>query len=299
MSNSVDIAFVQQFADNLRHLAQQQGSKLMKHVSVKPITGKYAHFERLGSVEASKRLNRHADVSYTDVPHSRRRVQIDDYEVADLVDKQDEIRMLVDPKNPYAVSMAWALGRKMDDIILEAAVGNAASIDASDSSSNVALGSGQTVDEDFGTGSDSNLTLEKLIEAKRLLDKADIIGDDGRALIHNASALSNLLNDSTVTSADYSSIRALVKGEINSYLGFDFTMMNRLRGTADGSDTDPVQCIALVKSGMGLALGQDIKVKMDELPSKGYSTQVYASATMGAVRIEEEKVVKIECVQAA
>lgn len=298
MSNQIDIAFVQQFADNLRHLAQQQGSKLLKHVSVKPINGKYAHFERLGAVEASLRLNRHADVSYTDMPHSRRRVEISDYEVADLVDRQDDIRMLIDPRNPYAMSMAWALGRKMDDIILEAAVGNSKSIDASDSSSNVALGSGQTIDEDFGTA-DSNLTLAKIIEAKRILDKADIIGDDGRVLVHNASALSNLLNDTTVTSADYASIKALVQGEIGSYVGFNFEMMNRLRGTADGTDSDPVQCLALVKSGMGFAMGQDIQVRMDELPSKGYSTQVYGSSTFGATRIEEEKVVKIEVVQSA
>jgi hypothetical protein len=166
-----------------------------------------------------------------------------------------------------------------------------------DAGSNVALPSGQTVDEDFGTA-DSNLTLAKLVEAKRILDKNEI-SSENRTLVHNASALANLLNDTTVTSADYNSIKALVKGEIDTFLGFKFIQTELLNGTADGTDGDPVLCIAMQKDAMGLAMGQDINVRISERDDKSYATQVYASMSMGATRIEDEGVVSIECVQSA
>lgn len=295
MSIEVNKAFVQQFSDNIILLSQQRGSKLLDLVMQKPITGKYAHFDRIGAVEAREKTSRHSQVVRSDTPHSRRRVAIKDFYAADMVDKEDDIRMLVDPRNVYAQNIAYALGRKIDDIILEALTGNAASIDADDASSNIALPSSQIVTEDFGTA-DSNLTLKKLIEAKRLLDKNDVM-DEERIIVVNASAVANLLNDTTITSADYNSVKALVAGEINTFLGFRFVMCNRLRGTADGTDTDPVQVVAFLRSAVGFALGQNVQVRMDELPDYHYSTQVYASMTGGAVRIEEEKVVKIECVQ--
>jgi hypothetical protein len=110
MSTEVNKAFVQQFADNIIHLAQQKGSKLMPAVMNKRVVGKYAHFDRLGATTAQKRTSRHADTPLVDTPHSRRRVSMDDYEVADLIDSQDELRMLIDPRSPYAEAMANTLG---------------------------------------------------------------------------------------------------------------------------------------------------------------------------------------------
>jgi len=297
MSIEINKAFVQQFKDNLRHLAQQKGSRLQSTVMSETVVGKSHHFERLGAVVAQKRTSRHADTPQIDTPHSRRRVSLDDYEWADLIDNQDKVRMLISPESDYAMAGSNALGRTMDDVILEAATGNSTSMDASDSSSSIALPAGQTVDEDFGTGSDTNLTLEKIIEAKRILDANDVDPADRRYLVHNSSALANLLNDSTITSSDFNTIKALVNGELNSYVGFEFVRSERLRGTADGTDADPVQCVAYAKSGLGLAMGEDIKVRISERDDKSYATQVYASMTIGAVRVEEEKVVKVECVQ--
>lgn len=296
MSIEVNKAFVQQFSDNLMHLAQQRGSRLMETIMMQNVVGKYAHFDRLGATSAVKRTTRHGDTPLIDSAHSRRRVSMDDYEWADLIDNQDKVRMLISPESDYAKAGAWALGRSMDDIIIEAATGNAASIDANDSSSNVALPSSQIVDEDFGTA-DSNLTVAKLREAKRILDSNDVDPEEERFCIVNASALSSLLGETEVTSSDFNTVRALVQGELDTFLGFRFLRTERLLGTADGTDTDPVTCLAYARSGLGIALGQDINVRISERDDKSYATQVYASMTMGAVRVEEEKVVSIECVQ--
>jgi hypothetical protein len=296
MSIEINKAFVQQFSDNLIHLAQQKGSRLMDTVMVQNVQGKQAHFDRLGSTAAVKRTNRHGDTPLIDTPHSRRRVKMDDYEWADLIDKQDKVRMLISPESDYVKAGSWALGRSMDDEIIRALTGNSESVDADDAGSSVALPASQIVDEDFGSA-DSNLTVAKLREAKRILDGNDIDPEEERFMIVNASALSSLLGETEVTSSDFNTVRALVQGELDTFLGFKFIRTERLLGTADGTDTDPVLCVGYTRSSTGLALGQDIQARISERDDKSYATQVYASMSMGATRIEEEKVVAVQCVQ--
>lgn len=292
MSTEINKAFVQQFSSNLIMLSQQKGSKLASAVMRKDVTGKYAHFDRLGATAASIRTTRHGDTPLVDTPHSRRRVSLNDYEVADLIDHQDEVRMLIDPKSSYALSMGYALGRSLDDIIIDAADGNATSIDSSDTTSNVAVA--HTVDEDFNTAN-SDIILEKVIEAKRILVANEVPGDEEMYFVLDATALyTGLMNEAEVQSADYNSIKALVRGELNTFLGFNFIQSERLNNSSEGFKN----CLAFAKSGIGLAMGRDISVKMSERADKSYATQVYASMTAGATRIEEEKVVVVEAYRA-
>ena len=58
-----------------------------------------------------------------DTPHSRRKVTMDDYDWADLIDNEDKVRMLISPQSEYAQAGAWAMGRAMDDAIITAATG--------------------------------------------------------------------------------------------------------------------------------------------------------------------------------
>jgi hypothetical protein len=225
---------------------------------------------------------------------------MEDYEWADLIDDQDKLRMLIDPTSEYAKAASMDLGNEVDRIILAGLDGDSYSIDANDSSTTVALPASQIVDEDFGTA-DSNLTIPKLIEARRKLMRHSGSIREGLHCVVNASAIAALLNTTEVTSADYNTVRALVRGDIDTYLGMKFHVVKDpiMLGTADGSDTDPVKVYVYMESGLGLAVGEDINVRISERDDKGYATQVYARMTMGAVRIEEEKVVRIECVQTA
>ena len=288
MSTQINTAFVQQFKDNLIHLSQQKGSRLAKTVKKEMVTGKSAHFERLGATTASLRTSRHADTPLTDTPHSRRRVSMNDYEVADLIDRQDKLRMLIEPTSDYAMAMGNALGRKMDDVIITAAEGSATSVDAADSTSTVALA--HTIDEDFNTAN-SDIIVEKVIEASRIL-RSNEVDTDSESLyfVLDSTALHQLLNETEVKSADFNSIKALVRGDINTFMGFEFIQSERLTDTSEGFK----RCLAYAGSGIGLAMGQDIQVKIAERPDKGHATQVYASATFGATRIEEEKVIAVE-----
>ena len=50
--------------------------------------------------------------------------------------------------------------------------------------------------------------------------------------------------------------------------------------------------------GIKLAVGQDLISRIDERADKGYATQVYNCMSIGATRMEEEKVVTIESYEA-
>jgi hypothetical protein len=292
MSLTVNVAFVQQFKDNVIHLCQQKGSRLRGFVQLKEnLVGKQSHFERLASTSVVKRTTRHGDTPLVSSTHSRRRVTMNDYEWADLVDKQDEIRMLINPKSDYAMTAAWAMGRQMDTDLFTAANGNSVAVSSSDAGSNVALGSGQKVAIDFG-GTTIGITLAKIRNAKRILDAAEC-PTDSRFLSINAQMLEEMLGVTEIASADYNTVKALVGGEVDTFLGFYWVRTELcpwLSQSADSRISNAIQ-----GSGLGLAIGQDVVTRIDERTDKSYSTQVYLSMTFGATRVEEEKVVQIAC----
>ena len=284
MSVQITTAFVEQYKANVLHLAQQKGSRLRDAVRTETVTGKAHFFERIGSTAAQKRTSRHSDTPRMDTPHSRRKVTMDDYDWADLIDNEDKVRMLISPSSDYAMAGAFAMGRAMDDAIIAAATGNAYT--GVSGGSTQALTSGQKI-----VHGSANLTLAKLIEAKEILDAAEVDPEEPRFLVCAASQISNLLNSTTVTSSDFNTVKALVQGNIDTFLGFKFIRSQRL-----GTDATPSrQVLAFTKSAVGLALGSDISTKISERSDKNYATQVFLSMTIGATRIEEEKMVEIAC----
>lgn len=298
MSEYITRANVLQFKDNLRHQVQQKGSRLLGAVSVEPITGEAHHFEILGKSTARLKSDRHGEATASDILHTRRRVTIQDFYDMIWLDKEDKIRMLIDPTSKYSQAISFGLGRKIDELVYDAALGNATEVTdiSAGTTSTVALPSTQVVDEDTGAA-DSNLNFEKLNETLRLFRGNEVDDSEQLSFILNADALHALLAESEIQNIDTNSVRPLVNGQINSFMGFNFIRYEDLDGTADGTDTDPVDCIAFAKSGMGFAMGQDIMTEIERRNDRHYLTQVYASMTGGCVRIEDEKVVKIECVQ--
>jgi len=284
MSVQITTAFVEQYKSNVFHLAQQKGSRLRDAVRTETVTGKSHFFERIGSVAAQKRTSRHSDTPRMDTPHSRRKVTMDDYDWADLIDNEDKVRMLISPQSEYAMAGAWAMGRAMDDAIISAATGNA--FGGVSGGTTVALPAAQKI----AHGS-AGLTLEKLIEAKEILDANDVDPDEARYCVVTSKQMSNLLNITKVTSADYASVKSLVQGQIDTYLGFKFLRTERL-GLDSNSDR---QVLAFTQSGIGLAVGQDVNTRISERADKNYATQVFLSMTIGATRVEDEKVVEIAC----
>lgn len=286
MSTQITTAFVEQYKSNVFHLAQQKGSKLRDAVRTESIVGKSHFFERIGSTAAVKRTSRHADTPRVDTPHSRRKVTMDDYDWADLIDDTDKVRLLISPQSEYAKAGAYAMGRTMDDVIIAAATGNA--FGGVSGGSTIALPAGQKI----AHGS-AGLTIAKLIEAKEKLDAANVDPDEARTLVCSAKQISNLLGTTQITSSDFNSVKALVQGDIDTFMGFRFIRSERLGTDANGNR----QVLAFTNTSMGLALGKDIQTKISERADKNYSTQVYLCMTIGATRVEDEKVLEIACTE--
>lgn len=283
MSTQITTAFVEQYSSNIQMLSQQKGSLLRDKVRLESVVGKNAFFDQVGSVTATVRSSRHSNTPQADTPHSRRRVSLVDYEFADLIDDLDKVRMLVDPTSSYALAAAYAMGRAMDDAIISAATGSADTGVAGGTS--VALPAGQIIAE-AGTG---RMTIAKLRQAKEILDLADVDPSLPRHIIVGPKQISDLLGTTEVTSSDYNVVKALASGDVNSFLGFNFVVSNRLAAASSIRD-----CIAFVSDGIALAVGKDVTARIDERADKGYATQVYYSAAFGATRMEEDKVVKIQ-----
>jgi len=290
MSTEITAAFVQQYRSNLIHLSQQDESRLINAVQVKEnVKGKSCYFDRLGLQTMTQLTTRHGDTMQQDTPHSRRMATLAPYTVADLIDDPDQIRTLIDPTNPYAKAQASAMGRTQDDIIIAALLGTAATGETGSGSQ--ALTSGQKVTIQIGGGgSDAFLNLDKVLAAKRIMDSNEV-ESSGRYLVYDAIQMEAMLALEKVTSADYNVIRALVMGEINTYLGFQWIHSERLT-TDSNSDT---QVIAFQGESLGLGIGRLRETRITEESTKNYATQVWSYLDIGAVRIEEEAVVEIAC----
>tara|TARA_R100001594_G_scaffold19297_3_gene37672 strand:+ start:2787 stop:3740 length:954 start_codon:yes stop_codon:yes gene_type:complete len=315
MSSEITTAFVKQFSANVFHLSQQKGSRLGAFVRNESQRGKSAFYDRIGSVTAVKRTSRHADTPQIDTPHSRRRVTLTDYEWADLVDDADKIRMLIDPTSAYAQAAVWALARAKDDLIIEAATGSA--YGGEDGSSTVALAAANKVAAFDGSATaGNNLNLQTLRKVKEKFDANDVDESIPRYIAIGSSQLQALLGETSITSADFNTVKALVQGEIDTFLGFKFIRTERLStdygssnisyNNADGTYGTGSQaltpgsatyrkCFAWAQDGLLLATAKEVQGKISERADKSYSTQVYACMGMGATRMEENKVVEIAC----
>ena len=282
MSTQITTAFVEQYSANIQMLSQQMGSLLRDAVRNESVVGKDAYFDQIGKVTAILKTSRHSDTPQIDTPHSRRRVSLADYEFADLIDQQDKVRLLIDPTSSYAKAAAYAMGRAMDDVIIAAALGSANT--GVSGGTAVALPAGNIVAAG-GTG----MTIAKLTSAKQILDAGDVDPSIKRHIVVSPAEIADLLNNTTVTSSDFNTIKALVQGEIDSFMGFKFHVSNRLvdNGAAN------TQCIAFAEDGILLGVGKDVTARIDERADKSYATQVYYCQTIGATRMEEAKVVSV------
>jgi hypothetical protein len=288
MSTQITTAFVEQYSSNVSMLAQQMGSKLRGSVDVESVRGKNAFFDQIGVTAAVARSTRHGATPQVNTPHSRRRVSLADFEWADLVDDLDKVRMLVDPTSSYAKAAAAAMNRSIDDIIIAAM--NAAASTGVAGATSTALPSTSK----FATTSQADgLTLAKLLAAKHFFDAGDVDPSIKRYIVCGAKQIQDLLNTTEIKNSDFNTVKALAQGDINSFLGFEFIMSNRL--AFDATHSDDRLCFAYTQDAIKLAIGADVKAKISERDDKSYATQVYYSMALGATRMEETKVFQIPC----
>jgi hypothetical protein len=320
MSFEITTAFVQQYRDNVLHLAQQKGSRLRSTVKTTPdIVGQNYYFERIGATGVRVKQGRHSPTPLISTPHSRRRVSMVTYNWGEAVDNDDKLKVLINPESEYVQAAQSAFGRNMDDIIIAAILGTSKA--GTDGATDVAfpttggpLTTGQYVTRtainndstlDAGTTDSSSLSPQRMRQIKFLFDAQDVDPDEERYAVVSAGAIKNMLSHVQVTSADYNTVKALAEGAIDTYMGFKFILSNRLPivGTPSilgitypavagtiSSNGDRL-CLFYTRSGIGLAMQEDVKTEVAKDPSLSFSTRIYMEMVMGATRVEEARVV--------
>ncbi len=283
---AVDSILIRQYGENIMLLSQQLLAKLRPTVYIKPnCQGEMAFQEQLADSEAKEKTGRNQDVENEDPSYGRRKISPRYFYKAPLVDSMDKVYMAKDPTNEIVQSNAGALARAQDQVIATAFFATA--YGGKEGTTTYALATANKV-----AVSTTGLTLAKLRSASKILNAFEVPETD-RFLACTAAQITDLLGDSTCTSADYNNVRLLVDGSIKTFMGFEFVRSEKL---AKASTTR--KAAAYHRSGMCLGVWLDMKTSIDILPGKHFSAQIYAGQSYGATRLEEKKVVEISCVEA-
>jgi len=281
---------VKQFSADVTLLSQQKGSRLAGAVFLKTgVVGEETYIDQIGKSEAVLRTTRHADTPIIDPDHQRRKIIMLDWEHNVLLDKQDKLKILQDPTNKYTMNASYALGRAKDAAIVAAAFGDA--LYGKEGGSTETFTADNIVAE-AATG----MTVDKLRQAKRMLDNYDVDEDEPRFVALTGTQVEDLLKTTEVTSSDYNSVKALVAGQIDTFLGFKFIRLSRK--VLPLTTATHMRCIAWAKTGLGLGMAQDVVGRVSERADKSYATQVYASLSIGATRLDMDKVIRVDCLEA-
>lgn len=323
MSNQITTSMVKQFSDNLGLVAQQQGSRLRNAVQLEAgKVGEEYFMDKIGKTNAQKVTSRHADSPLIETPHERRRVTPTDYDWGDMVDSFDMLRVIIaDPASAYVTTGGMALGRAIDEEILDACYGTAylgkdGSTSASWATSDSNVGSDVNivaVDSTKHTGAaaaNTGLSVAKLIEARGMLMKNEVLNYNEGGIsdvycVCTHRQIENLLASTEVNSIDYNAVRALVEGQVHHYMGFNFIQTELLPSVVQSasdvtgsSDITSDRVLVFQRNALGLCIWNDINARIEERADKRFSLYAYAKMTIGATRLDEKRMVEILCNQA-
>ena len=287
--------YTTQFDANWRHLVQQKNSRLREYVTLDSIQGKEKVYNTIDVATMVEIEHRSGDTRINSQDMAKRWIRPKQYDTAKLVDEWDEqlLGEVVLPTSPIVQAHGAAYARTCDDVIIKALGGSA--ITGTTGTTLTPLPTTQKVGVQYvesGTAANSGLTIAKLRRAKFILDANEVDEEEERIIVVSAKQLQDLLRDDKVTSADYNTVRALVDGSLNTFMGFKFRRTQLLPVT-----TNVRACYVYVKSGIVLA-ERGLKTHMDVRTDLSHSLQIRSVASLAASRLEEKKVVEISCDEA-
>lgn len=286
MPDTLPEHFTTEFANNWIHRVQQKKGRLDAYVTDENYSGERKRFDRIGAQSSRKRTERKGPTHIVDPSLDSRWCYHADYDLGNLLDKDDakNLGTLVLPTSKYVESHAMAYHRDCDDVAWAAALDDV--MTGEQGSTPFALPSSQKIVHG-GTG----LTLAKLISANEILEDADLDEGAMRVMCVTAKQLTNLLNTTEIRSADYNSVKALVSGQVDTFMGFKFIKIKRLRKVSTTRT-----CVAWVAGAIQRMKGSmmaDVSIRKD----LSYATQIYSAWNLGATRVYDEGVVSIECTE--
>lgn len=299
---TIDQFYTTQFDSNWQHLVQQNEGRVHSLVRQESVKGKRKLLNFIGKSKARLITTRNGKTIPSNTPLAKRKLSLRPYDEVFHEDEwdQDLLGEVSSPRSAVVVSHASAFQRAYDEAVIQAATGTA--YIGEDGEDPVDLPNTQKVPVNYihgSTGSNSGLTLAKIIKAKSILgkneaagqNKSGVMGDKMIFLVTQQQLDDLLINVDQVSNSRYADVKALVNGEVNEFMGFTFIRTQLLELDAV---TDVRTCVAFVSSGIAYAQnGRSTKMIIrDDLNE---TLQIRTKGMHGAVRTEEEKVVAVYC----
>ena len=289
----VDQWIADSFRDLVIQLSQQKRSRFMNTVLRVPdgnvdSVGQNFFLERLGSADAIDKVSLFDDTENVQPDHTRRRGSLIVSRFPRLVDRSFNVNLLVDPTNAYVRAGSMAMGRRIDKHIID--IANAAAFGGKDGTTSTALPAAQII-ASGGTG----LTLAKILEVKEKFraGEADDWDNDGPVLLTwaiGAKQITDLLGINEIKNSDFNVVKSLAAGRVTEFSRIRFIPIETLT-LAAGPDR---QTLVWAMDGIGLAIGKDVMVDIGPRRDKNNATQILFEMAMGAVRVEDLKVVQVD-----
>lgn len=283
---------VKMYTANVRNTIVRMGGIIYPLVSHGSYSGdKVQVVDFIGTIEFAERTTKYADTQVSELEHTSRWISGAEYDVAVFIDRLDTLKMIYDPSSPYVDRMRQAHERKRDQIVLDKFFATART--GKEGTTDVSYKSANTV-----TAGATGFTVAKLRSLRKLMKKRnlDLRGMMPKILV-NAEAIDDLLAETQVTSSDYAAVKALVSGEVNSFMGFDFVPFEDFGGVGIPAVSTTRTSPAWLPDGMHYGTWQDLVVTISNRPDKNNIKQIHATFTAGATRLEEDKVFGVEWVE--
>ncbi len=277
MSVSLSNAFVTLFDAEVKQAYQGKAQLVGAVRARRGVEGSTVKFPKVGRGVATPRIAQ-TDVTPLNVGFSQVTLTLADWNAAEYSDIFSQAKVNFDERQELVQVVATAMGRRQDQMILDALA---------------ASGTSLTVANSIG-GAATNMNVAKLRESKRLMDASNVPMDNRHVILH-ANGLASLLSETAVTSSDFNSVKALVQGEVNTFLGFQFhTIGDRTEGGLAIDGSSDRTCFAFHRDAIGYGEGLGMRTEINYIAEKT-SWLVNEVFSAGAVAIDAEGVVSITC----
>lgn len=284
MSATIPNAYIQTYETNVRHLAQQGITRLRPWVMERSVQSEGHNWDRIAATSAQQKTTRKQATPDNETAWSRRKSIPVTYDTGDVTEQEDIVQMIIDPNSAYAKAQGMAMKRAHDDEIISAAVG-----DSRDGDGNaVSFVAGQSI----GDGSTS-ISYDIVTQTSELFMNNDIDPDEEKVFVISPAQARKLLQLTEATSGDYNAMRPLTsKGYVESWMGYSWVVSTRLLQGSLGAGTK--YCFAMTRRAIGLQMNKDIWARISEDPSISFAWRVYCASTFGAIRVEDEQLVRVD-----
>lgn len=290
--NEFSTHFIKTFEQNVIHLVQQKTSKLRRTVTEKMPGPTEKHSFRVVDARGAMvdRANvgtnggKRTNTPYSDTVYNDRVVASTRKGTADSFSRAEVQRSLTDPQSVMTKAMAAQVGRTFDDVIIAALFANALDTLGTVNAHPAAMQIGSAVTA-------PSFDLVRL--ARETMLEKEVDPSEEIFFVVSPNFVSVLLNDAKATSFDYANAKALMAGElVQGWMGFTWITTNRLTKPVAGPPAE-VYGAAYTKDAMGLLVLDDLHAEVGKDPSAWFDTTVMVECDIGAVRIQDSKVLRV------